>query len=62
MSDVLKILLSTSVSETLPSFLETYTELNRNINFNQKKIFTQFQVFHIDLADVIEKVLTQKYL
>ena len=62
MSDVLKILLSTSVSETLPSFLETYTELNRNINFNPKKIFTQFQVFHIDLADVIEKVLTQKYL
>lgn len=62
MSDVLKILLSTSVSETLPSFLETYTELNRNINFNQKKIFTQFQVFHIDLANVIEKVLTQKYL
>lgn len=62
MSEVLKILLSTSVSETLPSFLETYTELNRNINFNQKKIFTQFQVFHIDLANVIEKVLTQKYL
>lgn len=62
MSEVLKILLSTSVSEILPSFLETYTELNRNINFNQKKIFTQFQVFHIDLANVIEKVLTQKYL
>ena len=62
MSEVLKILLSTSVSETLPSFLETYTELNRNINFKQKKIFTQFQVFHIDLANVIEKVLTQKYL
>ena len=62
MSEVLKILLSTSVSETLPSFLETYTELNRNINFNQKKIFTQFQVFHIDLANVIEKVLTPKYL
>ena len=62
MSEVLKILLSTSVSETLPSFLETYTKLNRNINFNQKKIFTQFQVFHIDLANVIEKVLTQKYL
>ena len=62
MSEVLKILHSTSVSETLPSFLETYTELNRNINFNQKEIFTQFQVFHIDLANVIEEVLTQKYL
>ena len=40
MSEVLKILLSTSVSEILPSFLETYTELNRNINLYKKNLYS----------------------
>ena len=57
MSAALQLLLGTSVSKMLPSLLEPDTALNRNINL-PKKIFTRFQVCHIALANVIEKVRT----